>query len=155
MAERRFKRSTSMSQTTLSSEASRFDAAGAVSSFAPLAGRVLIAPLFLLSGISKLAAPAATIGFIASSGLPLASIGFALAVLVEIGGSLALIAGYRTRLVAAAMAVFTIAAALAFHADLGDQNQFIHFFKNISIAGGLLQIVAFGAGRFSLDGRRR
>ncbi|GLK82815.1 LysR family transcriptional regulator [Ancylobacter defluvii] len=121
----------------------------------PLAGRLLIAPLFLLSGISKLSAPAATIGMIASSGLPLATLGFVAAVLVEVVGSVALIVGYRTRLVATVMALFTLATALAFHANLGDQNQFIHFFKNISIVGGLLQIAAFGAGRFSLDARTR
>ncbi|MFC3215693.1 DoxX family protein [Novosphingobium panipatense] len=122
-------------------------------SYAALAGRVLIAPLFLLSGVSKVAAPAATIGMIESVGLPLPSVGFGLAVLVEILGSVALLAGYRTRLVAAVMALFTLGAALAFHNNLADQNQLIHFFKNISIIGGLLQIVAFGAGRFSLDGK--
>lgn len=126
----------------------------ALQSVAPLAGRVLLAPLFLLSGVSKLTAPA-TIGMIAGSGLPFATLGFALAVLVEVGGSIALVAGYRTRLVAAVMALFTIATALAFHNNLADQNQFIHFFKNIAIAGGLLQLVAFGAGRLSLDARRR
>ncbi|TSD86091.1 DoxX family protein [Mycobacterium sp. KBS0706] len=146
-----------MSQTATqsSNSISPVSTVGAIQSFAPLAGRLLIAPLFLLSGISKLSAPAATIGMIASSGLPLATLGFAAAVLVEVLGSIALILGYRTRLVAAVMALFTLAAALAFHADLGDQNQFIHFFKNITIVGGLLQIVAFGAGRFSLDARTR
>ncbi|MBA5779433.1 DoxX family protein [Stappia sp. F7233] len=120
----------------------------------PLAGRVLIAGLFLLSGISKLQAPAGTIAYIESAGLPFATLGYIAALAVEIIGSLALIAGYRTRAVAAIMALFTLAAAFAFHFDLSDQNQFIHFFKNISIAGGLLQIVAFGAGRLSLDARR-
>jgi putative oxidoreductase len=123
------------------------------SSYAALAGRVLIAPLFLLSGISKVDAPAATIGMIESASLPFASVGFGLAVLVEIVGGVALLAGYRTRLVATVMALFTLGAAVAFHNNLADQNQFIHFFKNISIIGGLLQIVAFGAGRFSLDGK--
>jgi putative oxidoreductase len=120
-----------------------------------LLGRVLIAVIFLLSGLSKLAAPTATIGYIASAGLPLPQLGLVIAVLVEIGGSLALIAGYQTRWAAAALAVFTIAAALAFHNHLADQNQFINFFKNIAMTGGLLQVVAFGAGRFSLDARRR
>jgi len=119
----------------------------------PLVGRILIAAIFLLSGASKVAAPAATIGYIQSVGLPLPALGFAIAVLVEIGGSIALVAGYRTRLVAAIMALFTVATALAFHSDLADQNQFVHFFKNLAMAGGLLQVVAFGAGRFSLDAR--
>jgi putative oxidoreductase len=126
----------------------------AAADYAALTGRILIAPLFLLSGIAKLSAPAATIGMIASTGLPFATLGFALAVLVEVVGGLALIAGYRVRPVAAIMAIFSVAAALAFHANLADQNQFIHFFKNFAMAGGLLQIVAFGAGRISFDARR-
>ena len=121
---------------------------------AALAGRLLLSAIFVISGLSKLAAPAATIGYIGSVGLPLAPLGFALAVAVEVLGGFALIAGYRSRLVAAVLAVFTLATALVFHNDLADQNQFIHFFKNIAIVGGLLQVVAFGAGRFSLGARR-
>jgi putative oxidoreductase len=156
MVGRRFSKERSMTQSAIMSPAAVGSAniSTTVQSIAPLAGRILIAPLFLLSGISKLTAPAATIGMIAGSGLPFAPLGFALAVMIEIGGSLALLVGYRTRLVAAVMALFAIATALAFHNNLADQNQFIHFFKNISIAGGLLQLVAFGAGRLSLDARR-
>ncbi|WP_070885636.1 DoxX family protein [Pseudomonas sp. D1-3] len=119
-----------------------------------LAGRIMLSALFMLSGISKLSAPAAMIGYIESVGMPFPGLALALAILVELVGSAALIVGYRTRLVAAGLAVFSIATALAFHAQLGDQNQFIHFFKNLAMAGGLLQVVAFGAGRFSLDARR-
>ncbi|UVF18846.1 DoxX family protein [Microvirga terrae] len=128
--------------------------ASALADAVPLAGRALLSAIFVISGASKLAAPAATIGYIESAGLPLASFGFVLAVIVEVLGGLALIAGYRTRLVAAGLAAFTLATALAFHANLADQNQFIHFFKNLAMVGGLLQVVAFGAGRFSLDARR-
>lgn len=144
-----------MSQTaTVAASLDQANITTAVTDYASLAGRVLIAPLFLLSGVTKLTAPGPTIDMIASTGLPFATLGFALAILVEVVGSIALIAGYRVRLVAAAMALFSVVAALAFHADLVDQNQFVHFFKNIAMAGGLLQIVAFGAGRFSLDARR-
>src|SRR3712207_3898728 len=121
---------------------------------AALTGRLLLSAIFIISGLSKLAAPAATIGYIDSVGLPLAPLGFALAFAVEVLGGFALIAGYRSRLVAAGLAGFAIATALVFHNDLADQNQFIHFFKNIAIVGGLLQVVAFGAGRFSLGARR-
>jgi putative oxidoreductase len=121
---------------------------------ASLAGRVLLSAIFLLSGISKISAPAGMIGYIESVGLPFPAVALGLAILVEIGGAAALILGYRTRLVAAGLAAFSIVTALAFHNQLGDQNQFIHFFKNIAMAGGLLQVVAFGAGRFSLDARR-
>lgn len=122
---------------------------------ASLIGRVLLSAIFILSGVSKLAAPAMMVGYISSVGLPLPQVALVVAIIVEVGGGLALIAGYRARLVAAGLALFSVVTALAFHNALGDQNQFIHFFKNIAMAGGLLQIVAFGAGRFSLDARRR
>ncbi|UQS16632.1 DoxX family protein [Pseudomonas sp. HS6] len=121
---------------------------------AALIGRVLLSVIFILSGFSKLAAPAMMIGYIGSVGLPLPQVALAVAIIVEVGGGLALIAGYRTRTVAAVLAAFSVFTALAFHSALADQNQFIHFFKNIAMAGGLLQVVAFGAGRFSLDARR-
>ena len=120
----------------------------------PLIGRILLAVIFILSGVSKLANPAGTQGYIASVGLPLPLLAYIVAVVVEIGGGVLLLAGYRTRLAAAAMAVFTVAAAVFFHHAFGDQNQFIHFMKNIAIAGGLLQVFAFGAGAFSVDNRR-
>ena len=118
------------------------------------AGRVLISAIFILSGLSKLAAPAATIGYIDAVGLPFAPLAFAVAVAIEVVGGVALIAGFKTRWVAAALALFSLVTAVAFHAALGDQNQFIHFFKNIAMAGGLLQVVAFGGGALSLDARR-
>ncbi|MGY3259054.1 DoxX family protein [Pseudomonas chlororaphis] len=120
-----------------------------------LIGRVLLSAIFILSGFSKIAAPAAMVGYIQSVGLPFPQLALGIAIAVELGGGLLLIAGHRTRLVALGLAVFSVATALAFHNNLGDQNQFIHFFKNIAMAGGLLQVVAFGAGRFSLDARRQ
>ena len=120
----------------------------------PLIGRILLAVIFILSGVSKLANPAGIQGYIASVGLPLPLLAYIVAVVVEIGGGALLLAGYRTRLAAAAMAVFTVAAAVFFHHAFGDQNQFIHFMKNIAITGGLLQVFAFGAGAFSVDNPR-
>ncbi|AZD23307.1 DoxX family protein [Pseudomonas chlororaphis] len=120
-----------------------------------LIGRILLSAIFILSGFSKIAAPAAMVGYIQSVGLPFPQLALGIAIAVELGGGLLLIAGYRTRLVALGLAVFSVVTALAFHNNLGDQNQFIHFFKNIAMAGGLLQVVAFGAGRFSLDARRQ
>lgn len=120
----------------------------------PLLGRVSMAMLFVVSGVGKVAAPAATIGYISSAGLPLAPLGLAIAVIVEVGFSALLVLGLFTCPVAAVMAGFTIATAVFFHADLGDQNMLIHFLKNVAIAGGFLQVVAFGAGPYSLDARR-
>jgi putative oxidoreductase len=117
-------------------------------------GRLLIGVLFLLSGVGKLAAPLATQGFIASVGLPYPAVAYVMATAIEIGGGLALVLGFQTRGVALAIALFSVVTAVFFHADFADQNQLIHFLKNISIAGGLLQVVAFGGGRFSVDGWR-
>jgi putative oxidoreductase len=114
-------------------------------------GRVLIGVLFFMSGLSKIAAPGATIGYIASVGLPVPVAAFAVALVFEIVGSSLLIAGVKTRVVAAGMALFTLATALAFHHHFADQNQMIHFMKNIAIIGGLLQVVALGGGKFSVD----
>ena len=127
----------------------------ALTTAAPVVGRALISTLFILSGLSKIAAPAATIGYIQSVGLPLPTIAFGLAAFVELIGGITLLLGYRTRIVAAVLFVFTLATAVFFHHNFADVNQFIHFFKNVAIAGGLLQVVAFGGGRLSLDGRAR
>lgn len=142
--------STQIAQPTATTQ-NRSDVAQASAS---LLGRVLLSTIFILSGISKLTAPAMMIGYIGSVGLPFPQLALAAAILIEIGGGVALIAGYRTRTVAAALALFSVLTALIFHSALADQNQFIHFFKNLAMAGGLLQVVAFGAGRFSLDARR-
>jgi putative oxidoreductase len=122
-------------------------------SLVPAFGRLLLAAIFILSGIGKVAAPAATIGYIASTGLPFATLGFAAAVAVELGGGILLAVGYQTRIVATVLALFSIVTALIFHHAFGDQNQMIHFLKNVAIAGGLLQVAAFGAGAFSIDAR--
>ena len=124
-----------------------------VQRYLPVFGRVLLAVLFVMSGVSKLTDPAGTIGYIQSAHLPLPNIAYGIALAVELLGGLLLIVGYRTRLVALVLAVFTVAAAIGFHAHFADQNQMIHFMKNIAITGGLLQVVAFGPGALSLDSR--
>ena len=116
------------------------------------AARVLLAALFLISGVQKLLVPTMIQGYIASAGLPLPSLVYAITVVIEIGAGALLLVGFRTRLMAAVLATFTVAAALIFHRALGDPNQFVHFMKNLAIAGGLLHVAAFGAGAFSLDG---
>ncbi len=93
-------------------------------------------------------------GYIGSVGLPLPPLGWAVAVAVEIGGGALLLAGYRTRPVAFLMALFALATAIFFHRNFADQNEMIHFLKNVMLAGGLLQIAYFGAGAFSVDAFR-
>ena len=123
-------------------------------SYLPAAGRVLMATLFLVSGFGKLMAPAATKGYIAAAGLPWPEVAYLVAVAVELGLALALVLGYRARLVAALMAAFTVVTAFGFHADFADGNQMNHFLKNLAISGGLLYVTAYGAGGFALDALR-
>jgi putative oxidoreductase len=116
-------------------------------------GRLLIAALFLISGLGKIATPALTQNVIASAGLPFPVLAYLVAIVIEVGGGILLILGYQSRIVASVMAVYTVVAALSFHGNLADQDAVAHFLKDLSITGGLLQIVALGAGAFSIDGR--
>ena len=121
--------------------------------YVPFAGRLLIGLPFAMSGLGKLAAIGPTTEMIRAAGLPLPPAALAVAVTVELGGGLLLIAGFRARVVAAVLALFALATAVSFHSNFADQNQMIHFLKNVMIIGGLLQIVAFGAGALSIDNR--
>lgn len=116
-----------------------------------LLARVLLAAIFLLSGLAKLADPAGTAAYVASSGLPAPTLAAWGAALLETLGGLALIAGYRVRPAALVLALFSVVAALFFHNNLADQNQMIHFMKNFALAGGLLQLAITGPGRFALS----
>lgn len=125
-----------------------------------LAARLLLALLFLPAGIGKLTGFEGTVGYISSAGLPLPEVGAALALTVEILGGLALVAGFGTRIAALVLAVFTLAASYFFHNywTLPADQQFVQqllFFKNVAVTGGLLALVAFGAGGWSVDARRR
>lgn len=124
-----------------------------------LAGRVLLAALFLPAGIGKLTGFAGTVGYIASVGLPLPAVGAVLALVVEIVGGIALIAGFGTRIAALVLAAFTLVASFFFHAFWAvpaDQAFVVQllFFKNVAVVGGLLALAANGAGGWSLDARR-
>ena len=93
------------------------------SRYFPFAGRLLIGLPFAMSGVGKLAATGLTKQMIAAAGLPFPALALAIAIVVELGGGLALLAGYRTRIVAAVLAVFSIAAALSFQANFADQKR--------------------------------
>ena len=124
--------------------------------YLPFAGRLLIALTFAMSGLSKLGDYSGTVDLIASSKLPLpAALAYAGAVALEISCSVMLIVGFRTRAAALILALYSVATAVFFHANFADLNNVIHFMKNVAMTGGLLQIVAFGAGAFSIDNRRQ
>jgi putative oxidoreductase len=114
-----------------------------------LLGRVGLSTLFILTGYAKIAAYAGTQQYMASAGVPGFLLPFVIA--LELGGGLAILAGFLTRPVALALAAFSVVAALLFHANLADQGQYINFFKNLSIAGGFLVLAANGAGAYSVD----
>ena len=123
-----------------------------------LAGRLLLALLFLPAGIGKITGFAGTVGYITSAGLPMPEVGAVIALTVEIAGGLALIAGFGTRTAALVLALFTLIASVFFHnywAMPADQQfvQQLMFFKNIAVVGGLLVLAAWGAGAWSLDAR--
>jgi putative oxidoreductase len=126
-----------------------------------LVGRLLLASLFLPAGIGKIMNFAGTAGYIGSVGLPLAEIGVAIAILVEVGGGAALLVGFQTRLVSLVLALFTLAASIIFHAywAIPDAKvaymQQLMFNKNIAVVGGLLVLAVAGAGAFSVDGKRK
>ncbi|MBH1963200.1 MAG: DoxX family protein [Comamonadaceae bacterium] len=126
-----------------------------------LIGRILIAWLFIPAGWGKLGAGfAGTAGYIASKGLPMPEAGAALAIVVELGAGLMILLGFKTRWAALALALFTLASAVFFHnywavPEAQQMMQTLMFNKNIAITGGLLILAAFGAGAFSLDGRKR
>lgn len=116
-----------------------------------LTGRIFISGVFIISGISKISAPTPTMAFISSVGLPFPQLGLAIAILVETIVTVAFLLGYRTRIMAAIIVAYCFATAIFFHNAWSDVNQLMHFWKNMTMAGGLMQIIAFGAGRYSLD----
>ena len=118
-----------------------------------VAARVMVSAIFIGAGISKLGAGyAGTQGYMDSMGVPGAMLPLVIA--LELGGGIALLLGFQTRLAAFLLAGFTIIAGLIFHGG-ADQMQQIMLMKNFAMAGGLLAFTLFGAGRLSLDGEAR
>ena len=130
----------------------------AIEKFAPVIGRILLALIFVMSGFSKITGFEGTAGFMASKGMPLVTLFLIGAIVLEIGGGLSLIAGFKARWGALALIVFTIPATLIFHnfwaLEGGEAfTQQIMFMKNLAMMGGLLMVMAFGAGPLSVDAR--
>ncbi|RWA53451.1 hypothetical protein AU476_13985 [Cupriavidus sp. UYMSc13B] len=115
------------------------------------AARVLLALIFVLSGLSKLGAPDGTRAYMEAMHVPGALLWPT--VLFEIGGGLLIFAGYRTRLIAILFAGFCLVSAAIFHSQFSEQVQVIMFLKNVSIAGGFMLLAIDGAGPFSFDAR--
>jgi putative oxidoreductase len=122
-----------------------------LASTAEAAGRSLLGLLFLLSGLGKLGAYGSTAAYMSATGVPGALLPAVIA--TEVFGALAIVLGWKTRVAAFLLAGFSLLTAVAFHNNLADQTQMIMFFKNLSIAGGFLLLVANGAGPLSVDRR--
>jgi putative oxidoreductase len=121
---------------------------------AMLLGRALLSLLFIIGGAIKLLGPAATQASFAKQGLPMVEAAWMLAVVVEIGGGLAILFGLFARPVALVLAIWCVATALIAHSNIADRAQEIQFFKNMGLTGGFLYVVVFGAGAWSLDAWR-
>ena len=120
-------------------------------------GRVLLALIFLLSGFGKITGYAGTAAYMAAKGMPMIGVLLPLTILTELGGGLALVAGFKARWVALLLAGFSLLSALIFHDfwsvtdAMQHMNQQINFLKNVSMAGGLLMVFALGAGPYAVD----
>ena len=119
--------------------------------FSALLGRLFLAMIFIQSGLSKMSDYAATQGYMDAMGV--SSTMLPLVIALEVLGGIAIVIGFKARLVALAMAGFSLLSALLFHTNFSDHTQTIMLMKNIAIAGGFLMIVAHGAGAYALDNR--
>jgi len=117
-----------------------------------LVARIFLGHIFILAGLSKIGAYEGTQGYMDAMGVP--GVLLPLVILFEVGGGLAIVAGWKTRWIAIALAAFSVISAAIFHNNFGDQTQMIMFMKNIAIAGGFLLLASHGAGAYSLDNRR-
>jgi len=132
---------------------SRLVSRPAIGALLVLAARLLASAIFIIAGYGKLGSGyAGTQAYMASAGVPAAMLPLVIA--LELGGGIALLLGFQTRLVAFLLAGFCIIAGFIFHTG-ADQMQQIMFMKNLAMAGGLLAFTVFGAGRLSLDGETR
>lgn len=130
-----------------------------VQNTAALAGRILLALIFIISGYGKITGYAGTAGYMASKGLPMVAVLLPLTILVELGGGLLIALGWKARWAAAVIFLFLIPVTLVFHNPAGldaaqAQQQMINLLKNVSIMGGMLGLFAFGPGGFSLDAKQ-
>jgi len=122
-----------------------------------LVARVLLAAIYFLSGFGKITGFAGTASYIAAHGLPFPALGALLAIVVEIGGGLMLLVGWKARWTSLILALYTVVAGVLFHPYWNDADSaarmgdYINFWKNISMAGGFLMVFAFGPGRYSIE----
>jgi putative oxidoreductase len=126
------------------------------SSFTPLAGRILMSVVFLVSGFFKIGGYTQMVGYAAAKGLPMAGVAVACAAVLELAGGLAILVGFQTKIAAWLLFLYLIPTTFVFHnfwamQGMDQQNNMIHFLKNVAIMGGLVILAANGAGPYSVD----
>jgi len=131
-----------------------------IEKYSPLIGRIFLAMIFLMSGFNKITGWEGTSGYMSSKGMPLVSMFLFGAIVFELLGGLSVLLGFRARLGAFVLIIFLIPATLIFHdfwafEGMIRQTQMIMFMKNLTIIGGLLMVIGFGSGPFSLDLRKQ
>jgi len=129
------------------------------SSFTPLAGRILMSVVFLVSGLFKIGGYTQMVGYAAAKGVPMASVAIACAAVLELAGGLAILTGFQTKIAAWILFLYLIPVTFLLHnfwalQGAEQQNNMIHFLKNVAIMGGLVILAANGAGPYSVDHSR-
>jgi putative oxidoreductase len=121
-----------------------------------LVGRILLALIFIVSGLSKIPGWETTLQYMTQKGIPLAPFFLFSAVFIEVAAGFSLLLGFKARVAAVVLSFYMIVVTLTMHnfwvyQGMERQSQLINFMKNLAILGGLFQVVSVGAGRMSLD----
>jgi len=122
-----------------------------VNQFGPLAGRIMVSIIFLMSGINKIGGFAKTAGYMSSKGLPMANVLLAITIVIEIVAAAMIIAGYKARWGALALFLWMIPVTVIFHNFWAVPAELNMFMKNLAMMGALLYIMAYGSGPLSVD----
>jgi putative oxidoreductase len=121
--------------------------------YLPPLGRLLMSSLFIWDGVRQLLSPSVFAQYFASVHVPLPNVAIWLSIPIHLLAGMALLVGFKTRWAAALLAVLSVATAFGVHLPIGDQDNMIHFYKNLVMTGGFLYVIAFGAGTVSIDGK--
>ena len=122
-----------------------------IEKFAAPIGRLFIALIFVMSGLNQRGIESGVAGWMEAMGVPGALLPLVIA--LEVLGGLAVIIGWKTRYAALLLSGFCLLSALVFHANIAEQNEMMHFMKNLALSGGFLFLVAHGGGNYALDNR--
>jgi putative oxidoreductase len=121
--------------------------------YLPPLGRLLMSSLFIWDGVRQLLSPSVFAQYFASVHVPLPNVAIWISIPIHLLGGMALLVGFKIRWAAALLALFCVGVAFGVHLPIGDQDNMIHFYKNLVMTGGFLYVIAFGAGAVSIDGK--